>query len=158
MKKIVFGGGCFWGVEEYFSRIPGVIETKVGYANGHIDNPTYELVCSGTTDHVEACYLEYDETIVTLDTLLLKFWSVIDPTALNRQGPDQGTQYRSGIYYLDHEDLEIIQKSVASEALKHSKPIVTEVTPLNTFFDAETYHQRYLKKNPSGYCHIPGLN
>ncbi|MBC7959885.1 MAG: peptide-methionine (S)-S-oxide reductase MsrA [Vallitaleaceae bacterium] len=157
MKKIVLAGGCFWGVEEFFSRIPGVLTTKVGYSNGIIENPTYEMVCSGSTLHAEACALEYDETIVSLEEILNQFWSVVDPTVLNRQGHDKGTQYRTGIYYSDAQDLKVIESSVAKEALKYSKPIVTEVTPLVTFFDAETYHQKYLKKNPGGYCHIPGL-
>lgn len=157
MKKIVFAGGCFWGVEEFFSRIPGVKNTKVGYANGLLDHPTYELVCTGTTNHAEACSIEYDEKEVSLTTLLDKFWSIVDPTLLNRQGPDKGTQYRTGIYYSDPEDLETIQLSLTQEAQKYDKTIVTEITLLEKFFDAETYHQNYLKKNPNGYCHIPGL-
>ncbi len=157
MKKIVFAGGCFWGVEEFFSRIPGVTNTTVGYSNGKVENPTYESVCSGTTQHAEACLLEYDETILTLNTLLDSFWSIVDPTVLNRQGPDRGTQYRTGIYYSDPEDIETIQNSLMNESKKYKSPIVTEVTPLLTFYNAEAYHQKYLKKNPNGYCHIPGL-
>lgn len=101
MKEIVLAGGCFWGVEEYMSRIKGIVETKVGYANGIKENPSYEEVCSGTTGHAEACYIKYDESIISLEELLNKFWSIIDPTVLNKQGNDRGTQYRTGIFYLD---------------------------------------------------------
>lgn len=108
MKEIVLAGGCFWGVEEYFSRIPGVIETKVGYANGTVENPTYEQVKTSTTGHVEAVYLKYNEDKISLEELLDKYWQIIDPTILNRQGPDIGSQYRTGIYYIDKDDEEII--------------------------------------------------
>lgn len=154
MKKICLAGGCFWGVEEFFSRMPGVESTKVGYANGRTDNPTYEEVCRQDTGHVEACYIEYDSTRVSLQHLLDKFWSVIDPTVEDRQGPDVGSQYRTGIYYIDEDDLQIIEKSRLKEQARHEKPIVTEVEPLRKFFEAEEYHQNYLKKNPGGYCHI----
>ncbi len=154
MKEIVLAGGCFWGVEEYMSRIPGVIGTKVGYANGTKAHPSYEDVCSGTTGHAEACYVKYDENQISLRELLDKFWCVIDPTLLNRQGNDIGSQYRTGIYYLDNQDLEFIKDSLHREQIKYVKPIVTEIEPLSCFYDAEEYHQRYLKKNPNGYCHI----
>ncbi len=154
MKEIVLAGGCFWGVEEYMSRIPGVVDTRVGYANGTKAHPSYEDVCTGTTGHAEACFVKYDENEISLKDLLDKFWSVIDPTILNRQGNDVGSQYRTGIYYLDDEDLEIIKDSLNREQAKYEKPIVTEVEPLTCFYDAEEYHQRYLKKNPNGYCHI----
>ena len=154
MKEIVFAGGCFWGVEEYFSRIEGVIDTKVGYANGTKENPTYQEVCTGTTGHAEACYIKFDEKTVSLGELLDRFWNIIDPTLLNRQGPDRGSQYRTGIYYIDELDREIIDKTLEEQEKKYNKPIVTEIEPLRTFYDAEDYHQRYLKKNPGGYCHI----
>lgn len=154
MREIVLAGGCFWGVEEYISRIRGVVDTKVGYANGNMPNPTYEEVCSGTTGHVEACYVIYDMNVITLSELLDKFWKVIDPTILNRQGNDVGSQYRTGIYYVDENDLDIINNSLDREQIKYSEPIVTEVMPLACFYDGEEYHQRYLKKNPNGYCHI----
>ncbi len=154
MKKIVFAGGCFWGVEEYFSRIPGVLSTKVGYANGTVKNPSYELVCSGTTHHAEAVHIEYDPYTVSLPQLLNAYWQIIDPTVLNRQGPDVGSQYRTGIYYIDPSDYDIIKESLYDEQNRYSDPIVTEIKPLESFFDAEEYHQRYLKKNPNGYCHI----
>ncbi|GFN35572.1 peptide-methionine (S)-S-oxide reductase MsrA [Tepidimicrobium xylanilyticum] len=154
MKEIVLAGGCFWGVEEYFSRIDGVIETKVGYANGNTENPTYEEVCTNTTGHAEACHVKYDETVLPLEELLNRFWRIIDPTLLNRQGPDIGSQYRTGIYYMEEEDLPTIMKTFEEQKKKYDKPIVTEVEPLKVFYEAEEYHQKYLKKNPNGYCHI----
>jgi len=154
MKEIVFAGGCFWGVEEYMSRIPGVIDTKVGYANGIKENPTYEEVCTNTTGHAEACHVKFDENIISLEELLNKFWKVIDPTSLNRQGPDIGSQYRTGIYYIENSDLPIILKTKDEQQKNYKKPIVTEIMPLKVFYKAEEYHQKYLKKNPGGYCHI----
>lgn len=154
MKEIYLAGGCFWGVEEYMSRIKGVVDTEVGYANGIKDNPTYEEVCTGITGHTETTYVKYDDTIISLEELLYKFWNIIDPTMLNRQGPDIGNQYRTGIYYIDEEDLQIINKTLEEEKNKHDKSIVTEIMPLKCFYKAEEYHQDYLKKNPSGYCHI----
>lgn len=129
MKEIVLAGGCFWGVEEYMSRIKGIVETKVGYANGIKENPSYEEVCSGTTGHAEACYIKYDESIISLEELLNKFWSIIDPTVLNKQGNDRGTQYRTGIFYLDEKDLNVIIKSKSQEQKNYRKLIVTEVEP-----------------------------
>lgn len=154
MKEIYLAGGCFWGVEEYFSRIKGVVETQVGYANGHKENPSYEEVCRGTTGHTETTLVKYDEDQIDLESLLNKFWNIIDPTVLNRQGPDRGTQYRTGIYYVDKEDLEIIKKSLEEIRKKYDKEIVTEIMELESYYKAEEYHQRYLKKNPGGYCHI----
>ncbi len=154
MKEIVLAGGCFWGVEEYFSRIEGVEETKVGYANGNTENPTYEEVCSNTTGHAEAIYIKFDEKVVSLKSMLNRYWAIIDPTILNRQGNDVGTQYRTGIFYKEDSDLDIINESKAMEQKKYVKEIVTEIEPLRCFYDAEQYHQKYLKKNPNGYCHI----
>jgi peptide-methionine (S)-S-oxide reductase len=154
MKEIYLAGGCFWGVEEYFSRINGVVDTQVGYANGTVKNPSYEQVCTGTTGHAETTYIKYDETKVTLETLLERFFRIIDPTLLNRQGGDIGNQYRTGIYYTDESDGELIRKFVSKIDDKYDKPIVTEVKKLECFYDAEEYHQDYLKKNPGGYCHV----
>lgn len=154
MKDIVFAGGCFWGVEEYMSRIEGVVDTKVGYANGIKANPSYEEVCTGTTGHAESCYIKFDENKITLEELLYRFWKIIDPTLVNRQAGDTGEQYRTGIYYIDEKDLPIILKTLEEEKNKYEKPIVTEIEPLKCFYDAEEYHQKYLKKNPNGYCHI----
>jgi peptide-methionine (S)-S-oxide reductase len=154
VKEIYLAGGCFWGVEEYFSRINGVVDTQVGYANGTVPNPSYEEVCTGTTGHAETTYIKYDENTITLQRLLERFWRVIDPTSFNKQGNDIGSQYRTGIYYTNGEDLLIIGKSLEGVESKYNKPIVTEILPLKSFYDAEEYHQDYLKKNPGGYCHI----
>lgn len=154
MKEIYLAGGCFWGVQEYMSRINGAVETKVGYANGVTSNPSYKEVCMGTTGHAETTYIKYDESIISLEELLNKFWKIIDPTMLNRQGPDIGNQYRTGIYYIDDKDLEFINKTLEEQKTKHTKPIATEIKKLKSFYDAEEYHQDYLKKNPGGYCHI----
>ena len=154
MKKIILGGGCFWGVEKFFAMIPGVRKTEVGYANGKTENPTYEEVCYKDTYFVEVCYITYDEKLVSLDILLDKFWSIIDPTTVNRQAGDVGTQYRSGVYYIDESDLDIINKSKIKTQEQYKKSIVTEVKPLEKYYTAEEYHQDYLDKNPTGYCHI----
>ncbi|MGH4138150.1 peptide-methionine (S)-S-oxide reductase MsrA [Clostridium sp.] len=154
MKTIVVAGGCFWGVEAYMSRINGITETVVGYANGTKKNPTYDEVCAGNTGHAEACLIRYDEDIVSLEKILNKFWGIIDPTVSNRQGPDIGTQYRSGIFYSHSKDLDVILKTVDEIQNKYQKPILTEIKPLSCFYDAEDYHQKYLQKNPGGYCHI----
>lgn len=153
MKEIYLAGGCFWGVEEYFSRLEGVIETNVGYANGHKESPSYEEVCTGTTGHSETTYLKYDDSI-SLEEILRKFFKIIDPTLLNRQGGDIGNQYRTGIYYIDEADKDIIDTIMEEEKKKYKAPIVTEVLPLSSYYEAEEYHQKYLKKNPGGYCHI----
>lgn len=154
MKKIVLAGGCFWGVQEYFSRIKGILKTEVGYANGKTTNPTYGQVCNENTGFAEVCYVEYDEKIITVKEVLGRFWAVVNPTSLNRQGNDVGSQYRSGIYYFEEEDISDIKESIEELQKKHEKKIVTEVKPLKNYFKAEEYHQDYLKKNPNGYCHI----
>ncbi|RXM57604.1 peptide-methionine (S)-S-oxide reductase MsrA [Clostridium tetani] len=154
MKEIVLAGGCFWGVEEYFSRLGGVVDTKVGYVNGVTKNPNYEDVCNDNTGYAEGCYIKFDESIISLKGILDKFWDIIDPTVLNRQGPDVGHQYRTGIYYYDKKDLDDILKSKDDISKKYDKSIVTEVEKVTSFYLAEEYHQKYLKKNPGGYCHI----
>lgn len=154
MKKIVLAGGCFWGVQEYYSRIKGIVRTEVGYANGRTVNPTYEQVCNENTGFAEVCYVEYDEEVITLKEVLDKFWAVVNPTSLNRQGNDVGSQYRSGIYYFDELDVQAIKESVSELQKNYEKKIVTEIKPLESYFKAEEYHQDYLKKNPNGYCHI----
>lgn len=154
MKKIVLAGGCFWGVEEFLSRLNGVISTEVGYANGRTENPTYEDICYKNTYFAEVCLVVYDEHILSLENILKEYWSIVDPTSLNRQGPDVGSQYRTGIYYLDESDLNIILKSKEENQKNYSEKIVTEVVPLINYYKAEEYHQKYLKKNPNGYCHI----
>ena len=142
MKKIVLAGGCFWGVEEFLSRINGVVSTEVGYANGRTENPTYEDVCYKNTYFAEVCLVDYDENILSLENLLKEYWSIIDPTALNRQGPDVGSQYRTGIYYLDESDLDTILKSKEENQKNYEKKIVTEVVPLDNYYKAEEYHQK----------------
>jgi len=154
MKEIVLAGGCFWGVEAYMRRINGVVETEVGYANGIVENPTYEQVKTSRTGHAEACYIKYDESLTDLETLLNRFWRIIEPTLLNRQGPDIGSQYRTGIYYMDEADLEIILRTKEEQQKLYDRPIVTEIEPLKSYYPAEEYHQKYLEKNPNGYCHI----
>lgn len=155
MKKTIYlAGGCFWGVEAYFGYIKGVIQTRVGYANSKIDNPSYEMVCSGKTNAAEAVEIVYDNSILSLDSILDEFFSIIDPTALNRQGNDIGTQYRSGIYFVDKDDKKDIENYITNITPKYNKKILTEVQYLDNFFEAEGYHQKYLKKNPNGYCHI----
>ena len=153
-QEIYFAGGCFWGVEEYFSRIPGVQEVTVGYANGETKNPTYEQVCTGKTGHAEAVHVVYDPQRVSLKTLTEQFFKVIDPVSLNRQGNDRGSQYRTGIYYVQETDKPVLQAVMDAEQKKYTKPLAVELRPLDNYFLAEEYHQNYLKKNPGGYCHI----
>nr|WP_269142398.1 peptide-methionine (S)-S-oxide reductase MsrA [Proteiniclasticum sediminis] len=154
LKTIALAGGCFWGIDEFFSRKEGVLLTKSGYANGTVENPTYEQVCTGKTGHAETVWVEYDETETNLELLLTKFFKVIDPTSLNKQGNDVGTQYRTGIYYTSEEDRPVIEAFIEGRRAKYAAPIVVEVEPLKNFYPAEEYHQDYLKKNPRGYCHI----
>lgn len=154
LKTIALAGGCFWGIDEFFSRKEGVHLTKSGYANGNVENPAYEQVCTGKTGHAETVWVEYDETETNLELLLTKFFKVIDPTSLNKQGNDVGTQYRTGIYYTSEEDRPVIEAFIEGRRAKYAAPIVVEVEPLKNFYPAEEYHQDYLKKNPRGYCHI----
>lgn len=154
MKKIYLAGGCFWGTEKYISLIPGVISTEVGYANGKTRNPTYEEVCRENTGHAETVQVEYDPDQLSLTFLLELFFDVIDPTSLNRQGGDVGEQYRTGIYYVDPADEEIIRGTVVLLGESLDKPVMIEVKPLLNYYSAETYHQQYLNKNSDGYCHI----
>lgn len=152
-KVIYLAGGCFWGVEKLVQSIPGVIEGTSGYANGTIVNPTYEQVCEGTTNFRETVRVEYDPSIVSLDTILYAYFSVVDPTIENRQGNDIGTQYQTGIYYSDEQSMNTIKKIVENEKSRVDT-FKVEVKPLENFYEAEEYHQNYLDKNPSGYCHI----
>lgn len=155
MRKIIyFAGGCFWGVEKYFSLITGVLQTSVGYANGFIPEPNYEIVKNGNSGYSETVLVEYRTDIVNLETLLQKFYQIIDPTSINKQGNDIGSQYRTGIYYIDQEDYPIIVQSIKHLSQHYEKPIAIEVCPLKNFIIAEDYHQKYLNKNPNGYCHI----
>ena len=154
IKEIYLAGGCFWGVEEYFSRIDGVVDTVSGYANGSFDNPSYEDLVYRNSGHAETVQVIYDSSKISLDTILKYYFKIIDPTSLNKQGNDTGVQYRTGIYYVNDEDKEIAQILLKEEQKKYSKPIVVELIKLKRFDKAEEYHQDYLKKNPNGYCHI----
>ena len=153
-KEIYLAGGCFWGCQKFFELLEGIIEVKVGYANGNIENPTYEQVCTGITGFAEAMQVIYDSSKVDLNHILEQYYFIIDPTTLNRQGPDKGTQYRTGIYYTSEEDKTIIDLSLNKLQKKYANPIVVENLPLKNFYEAEEYHQNYLDKNPNGYCHI----
>lgn len=154
LREIFYAGGCFWGVESYFSRVPGVESVSVGYANGTTEHPTYRQVCGGTTGHTETVHVVYDPGIVSLQTLTEHFFKIIDPLAKNRQGNDRGVQYRSGVYYTDEADRETLQAVFEAEQTKYADPIQTELVPLRCYYLAEEYHQDYLEKNPGGYCHI----
>jgi peptide methionine sulfoxide reductase msrA/msrB len=153
-KQIYFAGGCFWGIEAYFSKLPGVIKTTAGYANGEITNPTYKEVCAGKSGFAEAVLIKYDENIISLEDLLNHYLDIVDPTTLNKQGNDVGTQYRSGVYYTDEADELTIKKRLKEESKKYKIPIVIEVKKLENFYVAEEYHQKYLDNTPHGYCHI----
>ena len=154
-KTIYFAGGCFWGTEHYFKMIKGVVGTTVGYANSIIENPSYKDVCSGETLAAETVKVDYDPSSVSLEFLTRMFFHAIDPTSLNRQGNDIGTQYRTGIYYTDNEDLAEIYKVFEEQRSTTEGEIVVEVKALQNFYAAEDYHQDYLDKNPDGYCHLP---
>jgi peptide methionine sulfoxide reductase msrA/msrB len=154
LQKIWLAGGCFWGVEAYMARIPGVADVVSGYANGNTENPSYEDVCYRGTGHAEAVEVSYDPAGISLEELLKQFFVIIDPTSLNRQGNDRGSQYRTGIYYKDEKDLAVINKVMTDMQKQYEKPIVTEAEKLVHFYPAEEYHQDYLEKNPNGYCHI----
>ena len=154
-KTIYFAGGCFWGTEHYFKMIKGVVGTTVGYANSIMENPSYKDVCSGDTLAAETVKVDYDPSLVSLEFLTRMLFHAIDPTSLNRQGNDIGTQYRTGIYYTDNEDLAEIYKVFEEQRSTTEGEIVVEVKALQNFYAAEDYHQDYLDKNPDGYCHLP---
>ena len=156
MKKATFAAGCFWGIELKFSQLPGVVRTEVGYMGGTTDQPSYQDVCRGDTFHAEVVQLEFDERFIDYSTLLDAFWHMHDPTTLNRQGPDIGTQYRSAIFYHDDEQKKLAEESKAqldtSSAFANS--IVTEIVQAKPFWKAEEYHQKYLEKRGMGACGI----
>jgi peptide methionine sulfoxide reductase msrA/msrB len=151
---IYLAGGCFWGTEHFLKQINGVNRTDVGYANSMIKDPTYEEVCTGKTNAAETVKVIFNPDVLPLSLLLELYFKTIDPTSLNKQGGDRGTQYRTGIYYTDTKDKKIIDNTISILSAKYSKPIVIEVKPIENFYNAELYHQDYLDKNPSGYCHI----
>jgi peptide-methionine (S)-S-oxide reductase len=152
-EKAIFAAGCFWGVEELFSRLPGVLSTRVGYTGGHQEKPTYHQVCTDTTGHAEAVEINFDSAKINYETLLEKFWSLHDPTTLNRQGPDVGSQYRSAVYYHTPRQQELAQTMKERLSVKFPHPIVTEITSASTFYEAEEYHQKYNEKN-GRHCQI----
>ncbi len=155
IKEIYLAGGCFWGTEHYFKQIEGVLDTSVGYANGITNNPTYKEVCTDKTKFAETVRVVYDAEKIDLHFLLDMYFKAIDPVSVNQQGHDKGTQYRTGIYYTNEEDLQVIKESYAKEQAQYTEPLAVEVTPLVNFYNAEEYHQDYLNKNPEGYCHLP---
>ncbi|MBP3709639.1 MAG: peptide-methionine (R)-S-oxide reductase MsrB [Treponema sp.] len=152
LKEIYIAGGCFWGMEGYFKKIRGVVQTEVGYANGTSTKTDYYSLKK--TDHAETLKLVFDENVVAFAEILAHYFRVIDPTSLNKQGNDAGRQYRTGIYYVDASDKKFIEDFVAAEQKKYAKKIVVEIAPLANYVTAEAYHQDYLEKNPGGYCHI----
>ncbi len=156
MEKATFGGGCFWGVEAAFRKVRGVMSTAVGYMGGTLDNPTYEDVCTDKSGHAEVVQVEFDSEVVSYEMLLNVFWEIHDPTQLNRQGPDFGTQYRSVIFYHDEEQqkLAIASKETLQRSGKYEGEIVTEITPASTFYRAKEYHQRYHEKHGIDSCRI----
>lgn len=153
-KEIYLAGGCFWGTEKYLENIPGVLSTEVGYANGDTENPTYEEVCRNNTGHAEAVKVEYDDNKIGLSFILSLYYDVINPISKNRQGNDIGKQYRTGIYFTDEKDEEVIFASIDNLQKGYNEKIAIEVKPLANYYKAEEYHQKYLNKNPGGYCHI----
>lgn len=157
MEKATFGAGCFWGVEKTFRDASGVTDTAVGYLGGTVENPTYEEVCTGRSGHAEVVQLEFDPAKISYRDLLEIFWSNHDPTTMNRQGPDTGSQYRSAIFFHTPEQKAIAEESkrAADAGGRFRDPVVTEITPASTFYRAEDYHQRYLEKRGLGSCHIP---
>lgn len=155
MKEIYLAGGCFWGTEHYFKQIHGVVGTEVGFANGNTENPTYKEVYTDQTGYAETVRVTYDERVVTLEFLLNMFFKAIDPVSLNKQGHDEGTRYRTGIYYTSEDQLAVVDKVFAEQQALTAEPIVVERLPMKNFYAADEYHQDYLDKNPQGYCHLP---
>jgi peptide-methionine (S)-S-oxide reductase len=156
-EKATFAAGCFWGVEAAFAKVKGVVSSTVGYTGGYVENPTYAEVCTGRTGHAEAVLVEYDPQVVSYEQLLDVFWSIHDPTLVDRQGPDVGEQYRSAIFYHTPEQGEAARTSKARlEAEgRFRRPIATAILPASTFYRAEEYHQRYLERRGPAHCHLP---
>ena len=154
IRTIYLAGGCFWGVQRFFDQFEGVVSTEVGYANGPDKAPTYQEVCGGT-GHAETVRIEYDERVISLTVLLNYYFMVIDPLSVNKQGGDRGIQYRTGIFYTEESQLPEIEAVYAAEEKKAGVKLAVELGPIENFFTAEEYHQKYLEKNPAGYCHIP---
>ena len=154
-KEIYLAGGCFWGTEHFFKQITGVVETETGFANGYTSAPTYEQVYMDTTGYAETVRVVYAPEQVSLKFLLHMLFMAIDPTSVNKQGHDEGTRYRTGIYYTDDADRAVIDQVFAEEQAKYAQPMVVERDKLKNFYPADEYHQDYLDKHPDGYCHLP---
>ena len=154
MERIYLAGGCFWGMQKFLDQFSGVERTEMGYANGPDSAPSYQEDCR-SSGHAETVLVEFDENIISLEKLLDFYFMVIDPLSYNRQGMDMGIQYRTGVFYTDEAQLPVIREVFAREEKKAGKPLAVLCEPLKNFFSAEEYHQKYLEKNPDGYCHIP---
>jgi len=153
-EKAIFAAGCFWGVQDYFDQIPGVVKTTVGYSGGYVDEPSYEEVCTDKTGHAEAILVKFNTKIVSFNELLKHFFILHDPTQYLRQGPDVGSQYRSAIFFLNENQRDTAEKYIEEIKPEYDKDIVTEVTPASEFFEAEDYHQKYTQRTGRGGCHI----
>jgi len=154
VKNIYIAGGCFWGVQAYFDLIKGVEFTQVGYANGNIKNPRYEDLKSQRATHAETLHIQYDEKVLSLEQILLHMLRFVNPLSVDKQGGDAGHQYRSGVYYIDESDKQIILNCFGKQEEKMKEKFAIEVKPLENFYPAEVYHQKYLENNPHGYCHV----
>lgn len=154
IKEIYLAGGCFWGTQKFFDQFAGVLKTEVGYANGPTANPSYQEVCA-SSGHAETVKIVYDNDFISLSKLLEYYFMTIDPLSYHRQGMDMGVQYRTGIYYTDEADLPELKAFYAGEQAKYRQKLEVELLPLENFWPAEEYHQKYLDKNPGGYCHVP---
>ena len=154
LHTIYLAGGCYWGVEKYMSNVPGVTETEVGFANGHVEAPAYVQVKMGDTGHAETVRVVYDDAVIPLDKLLRLFLRIIDPTSFEKQGEDVGNQYRTGIYWTEADEA-VVRRELSRLQAQYAAPIVVEACPLEHFYPAEEYHQKYLDKTPGGYCHVP---
>lgn len=153
MKTLYLAGGCFWGAQRFFDQFDGVTNTEVGYANGPTENPTYKDVCA-SSGHAETVRVDFDENVISPSQILEYYFMIIDPTSVNKQGGDEGVQYRTGVYYEDASLLPAIEAACGKVAEDIGKPLAVEVKPLENFYSAEEYHQKYLVKNPTGYCHV----
>lgn len=156
MDEAIFAAGCFWGVQYYFDRVPGVSATAVGYIGGHVKNPTYEQVCAGSTGHAEAVKISFDPSLVSYEALLKHFFRIHDPTQLNRQGPDIGENYRSAVFYKDNAQKKTAQRIInqLEKTGQFRRPIVTALEPAVTFWEAEAYHQKFTERTGRGMCHV----